>query len=132
MIDDTEPEIKKRHLLQMIVAGIVYVAVLVASVELLKTHQFSHVLRDLIAVTPAIPTVVWLWAIFRFVQSVDELQRQIHLEAFAISAGITCGLAVTYTFLEGVGLPHSEAWWAFDSLVLGWALAVPFVKKRYG
>jgi hypothetical protein len=54
-----------------------------------------------------------------------------HLEALAISAGITAALAVTYTFLEGVGFPHSQAWWAFVSLDVFWGLSLPFVKRRY-
>jgi hypothetical protein len=54
-----------------------------------------------------------------------------HLEALAIAAGITAALAITYTFLEGVGFPHSQAWWAFASIDIFWAVSLPFVKRRY-
>lgn len=131
MIDRSEPTIGKRYLLEMLAAMAAYMIVLVASIEVLKTHDFSAAFRALIAVTPAVPLAGVLWAILRFVLSVDELQRQIHLEAFAISAGLTCALSMTYTFLEGAGFPHSQAYWAFDSLLAGWALALPFVKRRY-
>lgn len=131
LTEHSEAATGKRYLWRMMLAGVIYVAVLAVSITLLKTRPFTPALRDLIAVTPAVPMVAALWAILRFVQSVDELQRQIHLEALAISAGVTCALAMTYTFLEGVGFPHSQAWWAFDVLILGWGLALPFVRKRY-
>ena len=121
----------KRYFVELIASFIVYVLVLVASIALLKSHDFSPALRALIAVTPALPVIAVLTSIVRFVLSIDELQRQIHLEAMAISAAITAALSMTYAFLEGVGLPHSQAYWAFDCLMLGWALALPFVRKRY-
>ena len=122
---------RKRYFIELIVSFAVYVLVLVASITLLRTHHFSPLLRTLIAVTPALPVFAVLASILRFILSIDELQRQIHLEAMAISAALTAALSMTYTFLEGVGFQHSQAYWAFDSLILGWALALPFVRKRY-
>jgi O-antigen/teichoic acid export membrane protein len=121
----------RRYIVQLLLAMIAYVAILLASIELLKTHAYSPGLRAMIAVTPAFPMFAVVYAVVRYVQSVDELIRQVHLEALAISAGITAALAITYTFLEGVGFPHSQAWWAFVSIDLFWAVSLPFVKRRY-
>jgi hypothetical protein len=121
----------RRYILQLAVAMVAYVAKLVTSIQLLKTHSYSPELRTMIAVTPAFPMFAVLYAVVRYVQSVDELIRQMHLEALAISAGITAALAITYTFLEGIGFPHSQAWWAFVSIDLFWAVSLPFVKRRY-
>jgi O-antigen/teichoic acid export membrane protein len=126
-----EQAIGRRYVWQMGALMLLYIAVLFASIHALKTGHFSPVFTDLIAVTPAFPLFGVVAAVIQFVLSIDELQRQMHLEALAIAAGVTGALAVTYSFLEGVGLPHSQAWWAFVSLDLVWALSLPFVKRRY-
>ena len=126
-----ERRISRRYVLQLAALMLLYVVVLVASISALKAHTFGPSLRALIAVTPALPMFGVVAAVIQFMLSVDELQRQIHLEALAIAAGVTAALAITYTFLEGAGLPHSQAWWAFVSIDLVWAGALPFVKRRY-
>lgn len=126
-----EKAISRRYLWQMLALMLLYVAILFASIHALKTAHFSPIFTDLIAVTPAIPLFGVVAAVIQFMLSIDELQRQMHLEALAIAAGVTAALAITYTFLEGVGLPHSQAWWAFVSIDIVWALSLPFVKRRY-
>lgn len=126
-----EQTIARRYIWQMLVLMTLYVVILLVSIHALKTGRYSPLFRDLIAITPAIPMFGIVAAVIAFMLSVDELQRQIHLEALAIAAGVTAALALTYTFLEGVGLPHSQAWWAFACVDLTWALALPFVKRRY-
>lgn len=126
-----ERTIGRRYVWQLVALLVVYVAVLFASIHALKTGHFSPAFRDLIAVTPAIPLFGVVAAVIQFMLSVDELQRQIHLEALAIAAGVTGALAITYTFLEGVGLPHSQAWWAFVCVDAVWVIALPFVRRRY-
>jgi hypothetical protein len=121
----------RRYVVRLILAMVAYLAILIASIELLKTHAYSPGLRDMIAVTPAFPMFAVVYAVVRYLQSVDELIRQMHLEALAIAAGITAALAITYTFLEGVGFPHSQAWWAFACIDVFWGLSLPFVKRRY-
>jgi len=126
-----ERTIARRYVWQMLLLMALYVVILLVSIHALKTGHYSPIFRDLIAITPAIPMFGVVAAVIQFMLSIDELQRQIHLEALAIAAGVTAALAVTYTFLEGVGLPHSQAWWAFACVDLTWALALPFVKRRY-
>ena len=126
-----ERAISRRYLWQIGLFMALYVIVLLASIHALKTGRFSPLFTDLIAVTPAFPMFGVVAAVIQFMLSVDELQRQIHLEALAIAAGVTAAVAITYTFLEGVGLPHSQAWWAFACVDLVWAAALPFVRRRY-
>ncbi|HEY9181513.1 MAG TPA: hypothetical protein VIO32_12405 [Candidatus Baltobacteraceae bacterium] len=126
-----ERAISKRYLWQMLALLALYVIILFVSIHALQTGQYSPVFRALIAATPAIPMFGVVAAVIQFMLSVDELQRQVHLEALAIAAGVTAALAITYTFLEGVGLPHSQAWWAFACIDVVWGLALPFVKRRY-
>jgi O-antigen/teichoic acid export membrane protein len=126
-----EKAVGRRYLWQMLGLLLLYIVILVASIRALKTGHFSPIFTDLIAVTPAIPLFGVVAAVIQFMLSIDELQRQMHLEALAIAAGVTAALAITYTFLEGVGLPHSQAWWAFVSIDIIWAISLPFVKRRY-
>lgn len=126
-----EQAVSRRYLWQIAVLMALYVIILFVSIHALKTRHFSPLFTDLIAVTPAIPMFGVVAAVIQFMLSVDELQRQIHLEALAIAAGVTAALAVTYTFLEGVGFPHSQAWWAFVCIDLVWAISLRFVKRRY-
>lgn len=126
-----ERSIGRRYLWQMALLMALYVGILFASIHALKTGNFSPLFRDLIAVTPAFPLFGVVAAVIQFMLSIDELQRQIHLEALAIAAGVTAALAITYSFLEGVGLPHSQAWWAFVCVDLVWVVALPIVRRRY-
>lgn len=121
----------RRYMIRLAIAMVAYVIVLVVSIDVLKAHTFAPDLRTMIAVTPAFPMFAVVYSVVRYLQSVDELIRQMHLEALAIAAGITAALSITYTFLEGVGFPHSQAWWAFVSIDVCWALSLPFVKRRY-
>lgn len=121
----------RRYFFHMLALMTLYAVVLVVSIRALQTRDFTPLVRDLIAATPALPMFGVLAAVVQFMLSVDELQRQIHLEALAIAAGVTAALAMTYTFLEGAGLPHSQAWWAFVCVDVIWGLSLPFVKRRY-
>ena len=126
-----EKAIGRRYLWQMLALMVLYIVILLASISALKHGHFSRTFTDLIAVTPALPLFGVVAAVIQFMLSIDELQRQMHLEALAIAAGVTAALAITYTFLEGVGFPHSQAWWSFVCVDLVWAASLPFVKRRY-
>ncbi|HLI95264.1 MAG TPA: hypothetical protein VKT72_04140 [Candidatus Baltobacteraceae bacterium] len=126
-----EQAVGRRYFLQMTVLMTLYVGILFASVHALQSGNFSPLFTDLIGVTPALPMFGVVAAVIQFMLSIDELQRQVHLEALAIAAGVTAALAITYTFLEGVGLPHSQAWWAFVCIDAVWAISLPFVRRRY-
>jgi O-antigen/teichoic acid export membrane protein len=128
---ERERAIGRRYMWQMLVLMALYVVILVLSIRALQSHHFSPIFQDIIAVTPAIPLFGVVMAVIQFMLSIDELQRQIHLEALAIAAGVTAALAISYTFLEGAGFPHSQAWWAFACVDVTWALSLPFVRRRY-
>ena len=121
----------RRYALQILASMLLYVVVLVLSLYALQQASLTGWVRVLVAVAPAIPTFGVFWAIVNFMQNIDELQRQIHLEAFAISAGLTALCGVTYGFLENAGLPPLDGWWVFVAVDIFWALSLPFVRRRY-
>lgn len=121
----------KRYVIEMAVAGAAYVLIPWLSIHTLKTMTLAPITRDLVALSPGLPVIGIVAAILRYMRSVDELQRQIQIEAFAVSAGITAILFLTYGFLEGVGFPHISAFWTFASIDIFWALSLPFITRRY-
>ncbi len=84
-----------------------------------------------LALTPLVPIVaIFIFAV-QMLQGIDELERQIHLEALAIAAGVTAMLSVTYGFLEIARLPHPSAWFTYCVVMAAWAIATPFVARKY-
>lgn len=127
----TAQEARHRYLFNFAIAAGAYVVIVAGSVTVLKHGTFPPIARDLIAVTPMIAILAVFATLIRYLQRIDELQRQIHIEAFAIAAGITAGLGLTYGLLEGVGFPKISAWWAFMSIDIFWAASIPFIARRY-
>jgi hypothetical protein len=121
----------KRYVIEMAIAGAAYIIILWISIHILKTATLAPAARAIVALLPGIPVIAIVAAILRYMRNVDELQRQINVEAFAIAAGITAVLFLTYGFLEGVGFPRISAFWTFASIDIFWAVSLPFITRRY-
>jgi hypothetical protein len=127
----TPAELDRRHHLQVLIGGLAYAAVLIGSIALLKRGASGWV-RIALAISPMVPAAFVIWSVFRQVTRMDELQRRIHTEAFAIAAAGTAFLGLTYTFLEGsVGFPPVGSWWAWVSVAMIYALARAWLSRRY-
>lgn len=121
----------RRHPFEVLLGGLAYAAVLIGSIALLK-RGVSGPLRVVLALSPMVPAAFVIWSVFRQVTRMDELQRRIHTEAFAVAAAGTAFLGLTYTFLEGsVGFPAVGSWWAWVSVALIYALARVWLSRRY-
>lgn len=107
-----------------------YVAVVLASTYALN-NGLTGTLRIAVALTPLVPIAVVFASFVEMMQRIDELERQIHLEALAIAAGVTAMLAVTYGFLEVAHLPRPSAWCTYAVVMVAWAAATPFVSRKY-
>jgi len=121
----------KRYFIEIAIAAAAYIVILWISIHTLKTTTLAPFPRALVALSPILPVAGIVAAILRYMRSVDELQRQIHIEAFAISAGITAILFLTYGFLEGIGFPKISAFWTFFWIDIFWAASLPFITRRY-
>ncbi len=114
---------------------VLYFALIFGSREVLNNHRFvQHIgiaWQTVIAVAPLIPLILLFVAIIRFTLRMDELQRRIHVTSLAISGGATAMLAVTYGLMEGEVFPHPSAWYTYAVFMMGWVVAVPFVRRRY-
>ncbi len=120
----------RRYLVEFGIAVVVYLVVNAASAWALR-HVANGPLHYLIAIVPVVPIAFVLVAVLRYLRCSDEFTRMVHVEALAISAGITAMLAVTYGFLESAGFPKLSAWWTYAALMVFFGAANPFVARRY-
>ncbi len=109
---------------------VAYAVVLIVSINAIE-HALPPALKLVFALLPLIPIAFVFAAIVRYMSSIDELQRRIQIESLSLAAGITALLAITYGFLETVGLPHLSAWYAYAAVMVAWLIAQPFVARRY-
>lgn len=87
--------------------------------------------KIVLALTPLVPiAAIFVFAV-QMIQGIDELERQIHTESLAIAAGVTAMISVTYGFLEVAKLPHPSAWFTYAVVMASWAIATPFVSRKY-
>jgi hypothetical protein len=120
----------RRYLLEVAVAMLAYMGAIMLSTRLLH-GSVTGGLRVLIALLPLLPLIFMFVAVIRFVRYTDEMLRRVHIQAFAIAAGATAFLALTYGCLEMAGFPRLSAWWTFFCIDVIWGLAVWILERRY-
>jgi hypothetical protein len=121
---------RRRYLIEFTLSMAAYIVIVLISVSSIK-HGLAGPLKLAFALLPLVPIAFVFAAIVRYMSSIDELQRQINIESLALAAGITALLAITYGFLETVGLPHLSAWFTYAAVMVAWIVAQPFVARRY-
>jgi len=121
----------RRYKIQVAVTMAAYVAILFASVTLLNRLSPHGELRIVLCLVPLVPIGFLIPAMAHYFRESDELERRIVTEAFAIGAGTTAILSVTYGFLENTGLPHLSAWWTWTVVMGASFVARLFLNRRY-
>jgi len=120
-----------RYQTEVVVAMVIYMALMAAVVPILK-DQPPLPERLFLAILPVLPVTWVIWAVIKYLIRADELQRRVHIEALAIAAGITAFLSLSYGFLEDMaGFPHIPLWWVFMVIDLVWAGAGCILWRRY-
>jgi O-antigen/teichoic acid export membrane protein len=120
----------RRYAVEFTLSMVAYAVVLIISIKVIE-HGLTPALKLVFALLPLIPIAFVFAAIVRYMGSIDELQRRIQIESLSLAAGITALLAITYGFLETVGLPHLSAWYTYAAVMVAWIIAQPFVARRY-
>lgn len=108
-----------------------YAVVLIASIAVIQHTSLPALLRAVVAVAPAIPTIFALFAFVRFLGRMDELQRRIQLEALGFAFGATAILTFAYGFLENAGLPQLSYIWVLPVMVALWGLGAAVASRHY-
>ena len=93
-------------------------------------------LRWVAALLPVVPMIWFFLGLGPWLRSLDELQRQIQLEALLVQFGVTGVFIISYGSLSKYGvLPDSvvsEAWtWFWLVLFLSWAIGQLLVRRKY-
>lgn len=127
----------RKYLKTFIPAMISYVAVLFASILLLKKMgpDAPLYLRAALSLTPVIPIIFVCKALIRFLRESDELERQIELEAIALSGLFTGLIFLCLGFLASSKLIYLDgaavAIWVFPALFGLYGIAKCFANWRY-
>ena len=122
--------VSKTYTRESLKAMIAYVVVLLVSVSLLKQGPSEAWWRIPLALTPIIPIVFALRAFLRFYHRIDELQKRIQLEAFALSFGVTCIVTFSYGLLENAGFPALNWTWVPTFMLVSWAIGSAIAALR--
>lgn len=89
---------------------------------LIELAPTGSTLRVLIALAPLVPTLIVLWLVWRTVQSLDELQRRVQLEALAVAFPLCIVLLWVLGLLE-LAVDLDRANWSYRHV---WAMLPAF------
>lgn len=120
----------RRYLWEVAAAMLAYMGAIMLSTRLLH-GSVTGPLKVLVALLPLLPLIFMFVAVIRFLRYTDEMLRRLHIQAFAIAAGVTAFLALTYGCLEMAGFPRLSAWWTFFCIDMIWGFAVWMLERRY-
>jgi peptidoglycan/LPS O-acetylase OafA/YrhL len=102
---ETERKAGRKYLRELFGSIAIYAALLMPSVTYGPTMD-SGLFKTAVLVCPMIGFFLMIWAVARQVGRMDEYQRGVMLETFAIAAAVTAGVTFTYGFLENAGYPR--------------------------
>ena len=120
---------KHRYKIRFCIAMAAYIVIIIPVTS--AVGSTTGTLRIALALTPLIPLAVVFASAIAMIRGIDELERQIHIEALAIAAGLTALLSVTYGLLEIAHMPRPSAWITYGVVMASWGIATPFVSRKY-
>lgn len=120
----------KRYTIQLLGLMATYTVLLFFSILELKRIPTSG-LRVLVAVLPAVPLLLVVWAVIHFVRTLDELQKAIHQEAVTFALLATAALTLTYGFLENAGLPTISVVYVPVLMCFLWGIGTAVASRKY-
>ena len=120
---------KRRYTIRFWIAMAVYI-ITIFPISNAVSHA-GGTTKIVLALTPLIPIIAVLLSVIDMLRGIDELERQIHIEALAVAAGVTALLALTYGFLEIAGLPRPSAWFTWGAVMVAWGIVTPLVSRKY-
>ena len=102
------------------------------TVQWIFEHEDLHSpARQLLGFLPALLAVVFVVAFVRDVRKLDEMRRQIHLQAAAISFLLTVILTFVFDGLKSAGIYQATLSNLETATVLIWAASLMFLSLRY-
>ena len=121
----------KRYLVEFTLGMAGYVVLLVVSLRLLAHGVQDPGLRIAITLMPMLSTIFICRAVMRQLRRMDELQRKIQFDAFALAFIGTALLTFSYGFLENVGFPKLSMFFVWPILAALWVIGTAIGHLRY-
>jgi hypothetical protein len=120
----------RRYVINVLVAMSLYVVALVVSLCWLH-HNPEAPWKFIIAAIPVLP-ILWIpVAVVRLFRELDELQKQVQLEALAFGFAGAAALTLTYGFLQNAGLPDLSWIWVWPVMAICWIVGLAVARRRY-
>ena len=124
--------VARRYMRDMAIAGALYMVLVVAGALAIRFVDPPQWARIVLALLPLAPVALILRAILVFINSIDEFQRRIQMEAVLITAGLTAFGTFAWGFLEEwADLPRLSVMWVLPAMMMLWGLTLWIVRRRY-
>ena len=120
-----------RNMVPALVSFLAYAVTLVVSLRLLAYGIPNDTWRVVISLAPMIPAIFLCLSIVGVIRKLDEMQRQLQLEALALAFAGTALITFSYGFLENVGFPKLSAFAVWPLMAALWLIGVLLGRLRY-
>lgn len=120
-----------RNMIPTALSMLAYAIALVVSLRLLAHGIDNRMAAIAVTLAPMIPAVFLCWSIVGLIRRLDEMQRRLQLEAFALAFAGTALITFSYGFLENVGFPKLSAFAVWPVLCGLWLVGSVLGNLRY-
>jgi hypothetical protein len=103
----------------------IYTALLVPSIIYGQAME-AGLLKTFVLTCPMIGFALMIWAIARQFRRMDEYQRLMMLETFALAAALTAAVTFTYGFMETAGYPRLSMFYVWGVMGFFWLVIGQF------
>lgn len=119
-----------RYTVTMLISLALYALALVVSLTWLKAGVEGP-WKYVIALLPVLPALGVPFAVVRYCQAIDELQRRILLESLSFAFVAAAIATFTYGFLQNAGLPDVSWVWVWPVMGMCWIVGGLVARRRY-
>lgn len=120
----------RRYTVELLSALAVYAVLLVGAIWFVNNNPTSP-WRVPIILLPMLPALLIPVVVLRALRRMDELERQIQLEALGFAFAATAVLTFAYGFLERVGAPPMGGFVVWPLMAVLWGIGVGIANRRF-
>ena len=122
----------RRYIKEFGLAMVGYAIAVLGGSFLLKQFDENLFTAVLLALLPGVAAVFAVWAVWRHIADMDELQRQVHAQAAVVTVCIFVVVCMVLGFLEDwAGMPHLNPYWLSFASIMVWSMTVMIITLRY-
>jgi len=122
--------IKRRTMIETLIAVVVYLAGLFLCIWFIENHPGSNWVIP-VAMVPIVGIALALSSAMRYVRGMDELHQKMHLEALAFAFSAQWLILIAYGFLRLAGITLFGAEVLAPIMMLLWCIGLMMAMWRY-